>query len=212
MFITCDTVLTSHVQHSTFNVQFSTSSVRDLVDHYVRFTLEPDLAICNTGSVNIPIPVQSLHSSVSEAWAACCYRLSFWSKKTQNKLPTKCSDGAISPSHTVVTCMSLNAVSIFFHWLHLIQQGIQLERLQACGVPTHDAIPVLALPVWMLIRCLPFFLLIAFDTAGHPPWAFILQPWWHPWGSSLWRCPCPYLFCSSAVLECHLCFFNGLDP
>ena len=67
MFITCDTVLTSHVQHSTFNIQFSTSSVRDLVDHYVRFTLEPDLIICNTGSVNIPIPVRSLHSSVSEA-------------------------------------------------------------------------------------------------------------------------------------------------
>ena len=113
-----------------FNVQFSTPSVcivvHNLIDSYVCFTLDLDLTIFNTGSINM-----------------------------QDKPTIKCSNGTISPNQTVVACMNANLIT-FFHWLCLIQQDIQLECLQTCGVPAYDAVSVLTLPVQMFIQCPPF--------------------------------------------------------
>lgn len=210
---------TWHNQRSIFNLICSHCFITvNLIDSHVFFTFELDLTICNTGSVNILIPIWSLHSSVSET--TYCYHLSFWSNKMQNKPRIKCSFGTISPSQTVVACMNPNSMLTFFHWL-CDSTGYStwaFTDLWGSSLWQSYPCPYLAVLACMnAISMLTFSLLIVFDVTGYSSRVFTnlsSLPWWHPWGSSLWYCPCPcpYLFCSSAVLECRLRCFNGLVP
>ena len=68
----------SHVQLECSIFDFYPPSTHNLIDCYVHLTSELGVTIFNSGSINIPILIQSLCPSVVSETACCLgYRLNF---------------------------------------------------------------------------------------------------------------------------------------